>query len=61
MPKLSDYQLRSLGRITAQKATAYFQDPKNLQRFEDAFYEKNGCSYADYKKRGETNEAQRSL
>ncbi len=49
--ELSDYQLRSLGQVTAKHVKKFFRSPENKQRFEEWFIKTQGCSYADYKER----------
>ena len=47
--ELSEYQLRSLGQITAKSVEKFFRNPENNRRFEEWFIKTHGCSYADYK------------
>lgn len=49
--ELSEYQLRSLGQVTAKHVKNFFRNPENKQRFEEWFIKTHGCSYAEYKER----------
>lgn len=49
--ELSEYQLRSLGQVTAKHVNKFFRNPENKRRFEEWFVKTHGCSYADYKER----------
>jgi hypothetical protein len=49
--ELSEYQLRSLGEVTAKHVKRFYKNPENKRRFEEWFLKTYGYSYTDYKER----------